>query len=189
MEYIMMEIPSGMFSDGKISKKEVGKYFEYYISCSNERIDYLSSYVKKMGINIEFDYSPESLIKLWKWYETQIEMVDKTEGELAYQINQYPNWMKDFVTKEKISDNTLKIALDISFYFAEVMIRNNNGIKWGYFTSPRSRMSVNQPTLLGFLNGIDLNPRLIVLNCTRKSSRNKDENLLFNMYKVWIGYI
>lgn len=189
MEYIMMEIPCGMFSNEKISQIEVRKNFEYYISQSNDRIDYLYSYIINSGINIEFDYSPNSLINLWKWYETQIEVVEKTEEELNSQISQYPDWMKDFVSKKKISENTLKIALDMSFYFAEVIIRNNNKIKWGYFTSPRSRVSVNQPILLGFANDIDLNPRTIVLNCTRKSIRKKDEGILFNMYNTWMQYM
>lgn len=189
MEYIMMEIPCGMFSNEKISQIEVRKNFEYYISQSNDRIDYLYSYIKNTGTNIEFDYSPNSLINLWKWYETQIKVVEKTEEELKSQISQYPDWMKDFVSKEKISENTLKIALDVSFYFAEVIIRNNYKIKWGYFTSPKSRVSVNQPILLGFANDIDLNPRTIVLNCTRKSIRKNDEGILFNMYNTWMLYM
>ncbi len=189
MEYIMMEIPCGMFSNEKISHIEVRKNFEYYISQSNDRINYLCSYINNSGTHIKFDYLPNSLINLWKWYETQIEVVEKTEEELNSQISQYPDWMKDFVSREKISENTLKIALDVSFYFAEVILKNNKKIKWGYFTSPRSRVSVNQPILLGFVNDIDLNPRTIVLNCTRKSIKKKDEDILFNMYNTWTQYM
>lgn len=189
MEYIMMEIPSGMFSNKKISKEEVHKNFEYYISQSKERINYLNSYIEKTGINMEFDFSPFSLIALWKWYETKIEVVKKTDEELATQISQYPDWMNEFITKDRVADNTLKIALDVSFYFAEVIIKNNEKISWGYFTSPRSRVSVNQPVLLGFSNDIDLNPRTLVLNCTRKSIKKKDEGILFNMYNTWIKYM
>lgn len=31
-----------------------------------------------------FDYSPESLIPLWEWYEKRIRIIDKTSEELAY---------------------------------------------------------------------------------------------------------
>ena len=189
MEYIMMEIPAGMFSDDKITQNEIHQNFEHYIAQRDQRIEYLGAYINNTGVNVKFDYSPNSLIDLWKWYETQIEIVEKPKKEWKLQISQYPDWMKDFVSKEKISENTLKIALDVSFYFAEVIIRNNKKIEWGYFTSPRNRTSVNQPTLVGFVNDIDLNPRTIVLNCTRKSIRKKDEGILFNMYNIWMQYV
>ncbi|MCR4651430.1 MAG: hypothetical protein K5662_06710 [Lachnospiraceae bacterium] len=189
MEYIMMEIPSGMFTNEKITKKEVRQRFEYYVSQSNSRIDYLHSYIKDTGTNIELDYSPESLIDLWRWYEDQIEVVKKTEEEWNDEISQYPNWMKDWIPREDLSMKTMKISLDVSFYFAEVMIRNNNKIEWGYFTSPKNRIGVNMPVLLGFVNGVDLDPRRIVDVCTRKSTRGKDECRLFNIYNTWLEYI
>ena len=50
-------------------------------------------------------------------------------------------------------------------------------------------MSVNQPTLLGFKADMDLNPRLIVINCTRRSSKERNNNRLLDMYNTWMNYI
>lgn len=190
MEYIAMEIPLEMVPFEKMTKKDTKAYFEFYIAQINKRIEYLKQYIQNEGKMIEFDYSPNSLIVLWKWYEEKITVEEKTREELDAEISKHPEWMKDFVKKEKVSIDTLKIALDVSAYFAEVLIRNNNErIKWGYFVSPKTRMSVNQPVLLGFKNGIDLNPRLIVLNCTRKCVACKNERILFDMYNTWINYL
>lgn len=85
---------------------------------------------------------------------------------------------------------TLKYGMDIAIYFAEIIIKNSDGrIQWGYFTRPPKRMSVNQPTLLGFKAGMDLNPRLIVINCTRRSSKERNNNRLLDMYNTWMNYI
>lgn len=183
-----MKMPENLSFD-KMTKNEAKFFFEYYISQSDERINYLKDYIQREGKNITFDYSPDSLVMLWNWYEKKITIIDKTKEEFELQCSKYPKWMQDYISKEKVSNETLKIALDISFYFAEVVIRNNKEIKWGIFTSPASRMSVNQPTLLGFSDGIDLNPRLIVLNCIRKSARNKNERNLFDLYNTWMKYI
>lgn len=79
--------------------------------------------------------------------------------------------------------------MDVAIYFAEVFIRNNQTIQWGYFTMPKKRMSVNEPTLLGLKNGMDLNPRLIVINCTRHSSSGKKNTRLYDMYCTWMQYV
>ena len=50
-------------------------------------------------------------------------------------------------------------------------------------------MSVNEPTLLGFKSDMDLNPRLIVLNCTRRSGKERLNTRLFDMYNTWMSYI
>ena len=61
--------------------------------------------------------------------------------------------------------------------------------KWGYFTKPKNRFSVNEPVLLGFKDNDDLNPRLIVENCTRKSAKEKMDDRLLKIYNTWMKYI
>lgn len=190
MEYEMMISPFGQVEFKALKKKEAQEYFEWYVTQIEHRIHILSDFVLHEEADIHFDYSPESLIPLWRWYEKKIKIIDKTSEELAFDYSKYPEWLHNDISKTKISPETLKYGMDLAIYFAEVMVRNNNGeIQWGYFTKPKSRVSVNEPTLLGYKNGMDLNPRLIILNCTRRSSRELNSTRLYETYYIWLKYI
>lgn len=186
----MMISPIKQIEFKALSKKEAQEYFEWYINQIDCRIHILTDYVLSEGVDIDFDYSPESLIPLWEWYEKKIIIIKKTREELAYDYRKYPEWIHNDILKTKISPETLKFGMDIAIYFAEVMVKNNDGkIRWGYFTKPKSRVSVNEPTLLGYKNGMDLNPRLITTNCTRHSSEELNKMRLYDTYYIWLKYI
>ena len=190
MDYksVSMPIIKKEFKD--MSPTEAENYFNWYVSEIKQRIALLQNYILHEGINIELNYTPESLISLWGWYEDKIAIVEKTEEELEQEILKYPSWMHEEISKTKISYDTLKYSWDVALYFAEVMIKNSQGkIKWGYFIKPKKRVSVNEPVLLGFKGDIDLNPRLIVMTCTRRSSRNREVKRLYDIYNTWLEYI
>lgn len=186
MEYEVVVSPFKYNDFEKLSKIETEQYFQWYINHISDRLHILEKYIRKEGEKFELDYTPKSLIPLWSWYEKKIEMVEKTSEEIENELNKYPDWMHSEIMRTKVSVNTLKYSWDIALYFAEVMIRNGREkVYWGYFTKPQKRMSVNEPTLLGFINDMDLNPRLIVMTCTRRSCRARDDNRLFDMYNIW----
>ncbi len=190
MEYELMIPPFKHQGFAELNGKQAKEYFQWYIRQIDHRIEVLNKYLLNQGEKIDFDYSPESLIPLWEWYERNIILENKTEEELISEFNKYPEWMKDEISTTKISIHTLKFGMDIAIYFAQVIIKNSSGkIDWGYFTKPKKMMSVNQPVLLGFKANMDLNPRLIVINCTRHSSEEKDNMRLYQMYKTWMEYV
>ena len=142
------------------------------------------------GVDIDFDYSPESLIPLWRWYETIIVSEKKTEEEIEAEKKNTPEWLHSQISEEKISMNTLKFGMDIAIYFAEVMIRNSEGtLHWGYVTKPKNYINVNRPVVSGFKAGKDLNPSRTVYVLTLKSEEEKNEKRLYNSYYVWQQYI
>ena len=59
----------------------------------------------------------------------------------------------------------------------------------GIFYWAKKRQSVNEPVLLGFKNNVDLNPRLVLLNLLRRSSKEINEKRLYDIYYVWMKYI
>lgn len=190
MEYKLMIPPFKFKGFDNMNKKQAEEYFQWYLSQIAYRIEVLSDYVQKDGVKVKFDYSVESLIPIWEWYQSKIILESKTEEELEKDKERYPKWMEDEISKTKISLETWKFGMDIAIYFAETVIENNNGkIYWGYFTKPKNRMSVNRPVLLGFMADMDLDPCLIVENCTRKSSRELQKTILYDMYNVWQDYI
>ena len=116
----------------------------------NQLIDMLSlihilkEYLREIHEDVTLDFSPESLIPLWGWYETQIVEEDKDPCELQSEKEQYPEWVRDHISDKKISMETLKYAWDIAIYFAEVLVRNNKEkISWGYITKPKRNFDVN----------------------------------------------
>ena len=192
LKYEFMEYPDLLKDFDKMKKKEAEKYFNWYINEINNRILYLKTYMQKdiEGESI-FDYTPESLIPLWEWFQTKIEFEEMTENEIQQELEDSPNRLKFLVLedKRKISLNTLSIATDVANYFAEVFRKNNPSIYWGFFTKPKNRISVNEPVLLGFIGNDDLNPRLIISNCIWKSEEQKNPNMLYDIYQVWLEYI
>ena len=192
LKYEFMEYPDLLKDFDKMKKKEAEKYFNWYINEINNRILYLKTYMQKdiEGDTI-FDYTPESLIPLWEWFQTKIEFEEMTENEIHQELEDSPKKLKYLVFENtrKISINTLSIATDVANYFAEVFRKNNPSIYWGFFTKPKNRISVNEPVLLGFIGNDDLNPRLIISNCIWKSEEQKNPNMLYDIYHVWLEYI
>ena len=168
---------------------EAKKYFEWYVGEITNRIAVLSETFKNEN-NLNLDYSIDSLIDLWEWYETKITYRSLGEAEYKELLDKYPAWMYEYISKTDLSYETLAYGMDIAIYFAEVIIRNNTDrVRWGYFTKPKNRASVNEPVLLGFKYDKDLNPRLIIINCARKSERDRSTMRLYDMYNVWMKYL
>ncbi len=190
MQYKMMIPPFKTVKFWEMNKKQAEEYFEWFISQIDYRISLILNAAMEDGIDYCFDYSVESLIPLWDWYENKITYRKLSESEYQSLLNDYPEWIRDFIPTSNLSFETLMYCSDLAIYFAQVIIKNNSPkISWGYFTKPKNRANVNEPTLLGFKYDKDLNPRVIVENCTRRSGREKSSTRLYDMYNIWMEYI
>ena len=171
------------------TKKEAEQYFRWYLEQREERIEYLQNLVYQEREDISFDFTPESLIKLWEWYEGKIVVEPRSTEEIEKEREEEVYWMRPYVPEEQLALSTCNIAMDVAIYFAEVMVRNNAPkIYWGYYTKPRNMVSVNMPVLLGFTGGA-LDPRAIVINCTCHSVKELNYKRLYEKYKIWLKYI
>ena len=174
----------------EFTPKMAKEYFDWYINDREHRLRILKEYLREIHKDITLDFSPESLIPLWSWYETQIVEEDKDPYELQAEKEQYPEWVRDHISDKKISMETLKFTWDVAIYFAEVMVRNNKEkISWGYITRRKRHIHVNRPVLKGFAFNKLLDPRRIVYICTLKSAEARDPNRLYDLYYVWLEYI
>ncbi|MDE7431316.1 MAG: hypothetical protein K2N34_05305 [Lachnospiraceae bacterium] len=193
MKYEVMVLPFKFNRFDELSKKQADNFFKWYVGQISHRIDVLKKYVDKEGKEITFDFSPESLIPLWEWFEQKIVVEKKTEEELKNEYKRYPDWMYDEISKTKVSMETLDIGMDIAIYFAEVIRKQYpEKIYWGYFTRPKNQMYVNQPVLLGFRADIPLCPSQVIKVCTLKSSEESKKTRLYDVYKKrvqLIGYV
>lgn len=190
MEYMLMISPFEYDDFIYMTKSQVDVYFKWYVGEIDNRLKILSTFLFESGENIDLDFSEESLIPLWNWYESKIIVEKKSEEEIENDRMTYPAWVFETMSADKISLETYKYGMDIAMYFAEIIRRNSNGkIYWGYFTKPKSRVSVNRPVLLGFKADMDLDPRSIVVTCTQRSSRERNKEILYNTYKIWLTFI
>ncbi len=188
MKYYISEPPIHIRSFKELKKAEAQVYYDWYIGECKNRILLLKERVNE-DIDCSFDYSVDSLKVVWSWFEKNISFEELSEEEYANKLNDYPEWMHPYVSQRTISMETLIYGLDIAIYFAEVIVRNNPSIHWGYYVKPKNRSSVNQPVLLGFKFDKEMNPREIVVNCIRKSDKELDQNRLYDLYHVWKNFI
>lgn len=126
MTYTPLIPPKGypMFKDMK--PKEAKEFFNWFIGGMDNRIEILKQIVKEDGLNIKFDYSPESLIPLWEWYETKIKYIEKNEEEYKKDFEGRSDWMIPYVSKEKLSYETFNYGVDASMYVARIFENNSN---------------------------------------------------------------
>ena len=61
-----------------LTKAQAKQYFEWYVEQISPRINQLCQYMQSTnGTAFSCDYTPESLIDLWEWFEPQIRVVEK----------------------------------------------------------------------------------------------------------------
>ena len=91
----------------------------------------------------------------------------------------------EYLDDEKFSYYSLNLIFDVGDYFAEVIVRNNPSIHWGFFTKPKDRAGVNCPILLGFKYDKDFDPSVIVSNCAYPSEGIWNNKKLYEVYNHW----
>lgn len=190
MRYQTIVLPFAFHNFDELNKKQAEKFFQWYTGQINNRIDILKKYIDCEVDGILLDFSPQSLIPLWEWYEQQIVIELKSDEELKYESGISPDWMQSQISERKISEKTLDIGMDIAIYFAEIIRKTApEKIDWGYFTSPKNQMYVNQPVLLGFRADIPLCPAQIIKVCTWESSEELKKTRLYDAYTKWVQMI
>lgn len=188
MEYEFMEPPFNYTSFRELTPKLAKSYFDWYMEQKAARIKQLEEcfkYISKTENNL--DYSVDSLIELWEWFETQIEFEEKSKEEIEKEYSKIPSHMVDSIeiSKNRMTLLTLSLCRDVSIYYGEVITRNMKDIHWGYVTKPKSLADVNRPVLLGFKNNLDLNPTRICHVLAGKSSKEKCSSRLYDNYYIW----
>lgn len=175
-----------------MTKKEAKKHFDWYITEIPKRINILKDAYEFTGGGIKEDlnFTPESLVKLWKWFIPYVTEVNKTTEEIEEENNSTPEWLLNYIVTTKLSFETLALIKDISIYFGEVFISNYPQLRWDVLYKPKNLFEVNRPVILGFSKAHNLFTDNIVTNLARKVSKgNLDEEALYKIFKVWEEYI
>lgn len=173
-----------------MNKKQVERYFNWFMEKKDERIQYLQEYINK-DRNIALDRSPESLITLWEWFEDKVEWVPKTQEDYERQMINRPEWMRVHIYENpyKLSEETVRIAMDIAVYFGETLIKNHPSVYWGYVMKPKKLHGVKRPVLRGFQGNECVYPYTLISVCIRRSSKVRNREELFETYQIWEKHV
>ena len=140
---------SELLDFSQASKKTAEEFFYTYIGKSNERIAVLFNHIENDGIKIKKDFSPESLIFLWDWARKKITKRKLSSNEICEKELDYAPWFRnaDYIPKTVISEFSCQLLIDLSYYYAEVLLKNYKNAQWSYFTNNKSYIDVNRPTI------------------------------------------
>ena len=187
MEYERIEYPYDFYGFDEMTNKQAKQYFEWYMSVMEERIAYLEHYVNNDGTTIKLDYSRDSLMVLWKWFETKIYLEDKPIEEYERELAETPECFREYVSKEELSTETRKIMSDVAVYYGETFRRCFPiNCHWDYVRSGKHNISYHRPVLLGFsAAGEEFDPWLIVSNLAWKSLREGEGKRLIDNLDYW----
>lgn len=171
----------------ELTPKRAKEYFLWFEQQISDRIALLWEYMKQERPDSQpFDYSPESLLPLWEWYETKIKQIPMSKKEIEYKVSIKPKWMEENVRKNtmKFTDESLSLALDISTYLGETVVKNYPNLHWGYFTRPRRELFARRPVILGLNGRVNyFGPSQSVFVCMIESSKKQDKDRLYNLYR------
>lgn len=172
---------SELLDFSQASKKTAETFFNEYVSKSNERIDCLFEFVKRNNVSVKKDFTPKSLIPLWELVKNNIIIKQLSDNEILEKSLNLAPWFRDekHITKTIIDESSSQLLIDLSYYYAEVVIRNYNGAKWSYFTNSRSYIDVNQPLISISDTNYRFRPYLMLLKFAMNSD---DKNTLYNAF-------
>lgn len=177
----------------QLTKKEAQQFFDWYMATMDGRIAYL-----KIASGLKLDYSPDSLIPLWKWFLKKAEIEVTPQASLQALEAQLRSAKSPFV-KEVLADRAKQLSLeteyilqDIARYFGEVYVKNYPFIHWGFYSTPKREMNVNQPVLMGFPNkifpekkGVPLPPLHVVrVRALRLLSSEASKYDLYDLFNI-----
>lgn len=140
---------------------------------------------------VQLTRGKDSLRPLWSWLVANIQLQELTESDLKESLDAVPKWLHEYIVagKYKLTTESLSIGMDVAIYLGEVFVHEFPQIYWGFFTKPKSRVSVNEPVLLGFENGLDMNPRRIVDTLMWQCANGKSSEGLYEVFEIWSKFV
>lgn len=156
-----------------MSGEQAQAFFDQYLQLRDERLAALNRRYWQTGGGNEsdLDFSPDSLVPLWAWAAKHLRRREFTPSELEH-ARSLPASARQYY-KPPLSEDSFILINDIAYYFAEILIRDLEGVHWKVCKTKLKRyVDKNQPVLGGFLAaGFEdgINPREWVKGLARKT--------------------
>ena len=127
------------------------------------------------------DATPKSLDALGRWFETQVETRKKTAEEVEETRAKLTSSID--IPEEELTNKTFSLAMDIGFYFSQVVLKNLPGTRWDQPRRNKRFADFGQPVLMGF-GSVPLNPIDVIVVTAYGILRHKPAGLC-DLYDVW----
>jgi len=194
-----LAVPPQGIDYGNMSKKTAKEAFDWYIAAIPGRMQYFRTRcAADLGIPVEtLDYSPESLIPVWRWFLRTARTEDTPKEELAWMMEQAKIFGESFITRKVLSVATEFIVRDISMYIGECFLKECPKLYWTYRDKPKSSVTVNQPVIAGLVisAGGQTKPtafaviHMVGVQASKVLSKDAEETDLFKIYQIWREYL
>ncbi len=190
--YTLVKIPPFANKDiYSFSKEEAKEYYKWFTNVKNERLQILESEVQRMYPKWKLDYTRNSLITLYEWFEKKVmyrNINDEEKEEIKNQISQTPLFVGVIeVPKITFTEETVSICFDIGIYFGDVFVKNQTGIKWIQKINSTSYIDYAQPLISTKFSKIPINTRRVAENMARSILEKKEKRKSFlELFDKWI---
>lgn len=198
IKYDLMVPPFGLDFQN-MTPKQAKENFDWYMSKLPERMEYLRNRcAKDLKIPVSMlDYSPESLIVIWRWFLRTARLEKTPKAELDKMIEAAKVFGDSYINREQFSVATQFIMRDIAMYIGQVFVTNNPQLSWSYYTNPKNEVNAKQPVIVGFYykdqnteGKAKINPMDIVVgaaaNVFDKTQKDTD---IYDQYIKWARWI
>jgi hypothetical protein len=184
MTYSMVQPPFTQ-TFREMPKKELRRYFQWFMEVIPERVAELTDAVKQThGLE---DWQPDrtaaSLDQLGHWFAGQVQTRSRTREEVEIIANRSPYPIG--IPREELTNRTFSLAMDIGMYFSQVLLENHPSLKWEQRIASKRFADYGQPLLAGF-GPAPLNPvRIAVTLAYGFANKNRSGSRLREVYDVW----
>jgi hypothetical protein len=178
----------------KLTKRNAKEYFDAYLGRMDAALVRFATKLRELGVPGEaIDYSPESLVQVWKAVHPLLEYGNREETKKHPNL---PMWYWVELANNPndpdidFTPETLGLIDGLSYYVAKVFLKNVDGMHWEIDNDPKS-FFYNKPVV--FTKSLSKEGKFIpeiqpvsiaivgALGALRKSLRHKDERL-FEVY-------
>lgn len=167
----------------ELTDEEAQTRFEWFIGQSESRRRLLIDCIQATsGRGADCDYTPQSLVPLWRAISKFFEKRPMTPEEKEALLQDAPAAARQLnIEPYQLTTATLCLGLDIGLYVAEVFMRNYPQVGWMLWKG--KDRAFNKAALSGFK--LPLIPTDLVIGSMWKHFETPRETLLLEPYKVW----
>ena len=183
-DYQSLLIPDELYIEDFENAKadDAIQFADWYFAQIEERIKILQDYISKSNNILSLDYTDKSLIKLWAWFEDNLELVKKTDKELEYEKECIPQVYWKFIQSDRISPLMVEIAIDISYYFTDMLLKKHSNLHLDCITKPKWKNNLKKPVISGFFMDMTFCPIELIMECAKRSAEKKNSFRLKMLY-------
>ena len=108
-----------------------------------------------------------------------------TVKEIESRVRIFPKYLESEIRKKtiKFTDETLSLALDISIYLGEVVVKNHPHLRWNFRTRPKREISVYRPVIDGLNYKMTLEPSRSLMVLTLEAIKERNQPRLYHLYR------